>query len=180
MPQPRFVKKPQATSNQLPARKGFTMVEMIIVITIFTITAASTIPFLSVYKQRQNLVGITAELLQVFRRAQGRSLSGTNGLPWGVIVGQGEEEDTFKLFAEAPDLHPKYQEVHKVKRPFRICTNKPAPDSILFPLDFTVNDNESFYVEIYSEDDAEDRAFVLVNTTGTIEAVRTHTEFCHP
>ncbi len=167
----------------LKLRKGFTLIEMIVVMTIFAVMVAGTLPILSLYKNKQTISGLATDLLQVLRRAQGRALSGTNGLNWGVYISQdtsvGSTFDTFDMFAGiAPDQYPQYKESHQVKRPFHICTNK-SDKRIIFPTSITIANNEKYYIELYSED-SDENIFVLVNTTGTVEVAKTNSEWCHP
>ncbi len=174
----------KSITSHLKPRRGFTMIEMIIVMTIFAVAVASTLPLLSAYKQKQNLPTLTTELIQTLRRAQGRALSGTNGLPWGVAIirddTEGATADSFVMFAG--DLSPtfeKYQETHEAKRPFRICTDK-ADGQIVFPSDIRIENNENYFIEIYSMDDEFEKTYILINTAGTIEQSKTYNETCNP
>lgn len=76
-------------------RPGFTIIELIIVIAIFAITAATTLPFLGRFQQRETLSTITDDVTRALRTAQHKAMSGEQDTQWGVRF----EPATYILYA---------------------------------------------------------------------------------
>lgn len=89
------------TSMYENTRRGFTMIELIIVITIFVITAGITLPFLGNFQQVETIEVLRQDLGQTLRMAQHRSMTQQNGLKWGVRF----DPNRYTLFAG-----PSYEE----------------------------------------------------------------------
>ena len=70
-------------------RGGFTLVELIIVISIFAVCSAVTLPFLARFQQSQNLDTLRQGIASTMRRAQQRAVAGERDSAWGVHVGTG-------------------------------------------------------------------------------------------
>lgn len=76
-------------------RSGFTMIELIIVITIFVITAGITLPFVGNFQQIETIEMLRQDLVQTLRMAQNRAMTRQNDIKWGVRF----EPDSYTLFA---------------------------------------------------------------------------------
>lgn len=71
------------------ARPAFTVLELIVVLSVFAIVVAVTLPFLGRFQQRQTLHSVTQDVMQTLRRAQHKSMIGEGDAPWGVWLGTG-------------------------------------------------------------------------------------------
>lgn len=93
-------------------RRGFTAVELLIVLAIFVISAATTLPFLGMFREAETLSSISEDVAQTLRRAQHRAMSGQRERPWGVKFGEGH----FILFGGASFARrlPALDELHRV------------------------------------------------------------------
>ncbi len=65
-------------------RKGFTAIELLIVLGLMTATASMTIPMFRQYQIRSDLNTATEHLVQALRSAQSLSLAGKSDTAWGV------------------------------------------------------------------------------------------------
>ena len=99
-------------------RAGFTMIELIVVMSIFTISVAATIPFLGSFQRTETMETHVQDLLQTLRRAQHRSVTWQRGSSWGVRIQNGAGE--FILFSgdsyDTRTTH--FDETHKIKGPY--------------------------------------------------------------
>ena len=82
-------------SREAFSRPGFTVIEMIVVLAIFILSAAVTLPFLGTFPQTEDLETISVDALLALRRAQSRTMSGQRDSSWGVHFQVGG----FTLFA---------------------------------------------------------------------------------
>ena len=71
-------------------RPGFTLIELIVVMSIFVISVAATAPFLGSFQRTQTVETHTQSLIQLLRRAQHRSVTGQRGSAWGVHMEDGQ------------------------------------------------------------------------------------------
>lgn len=70
--------------SQGASSSGFTVIEMIVVLAIFILSAAVTLPFLGTFRQTEDLETVGVDALQALRRAQVRSVTGQRDHRWGV------------------------------------------------------------------------------------------------
>jgi prepilin-type N-terminal cleavage/methylation domain-containing protein len=105
--------------NGSPA--GFTLVETLLVVAIFVIIAASVSPRLVAGFYRQRLGGLTSELIDTLRTAQGNSKTALGGGPFGVhlIDGSGGSFILFKGASYAA-RDAAYDEVHVLPAAFTL------------------------------------------------------------
>ena len=109
----RKLTKLQAHEAALEARSGFTTIELLIVLAIFVLSAATTVPFLGAFRETETVGTVAEDILQTLRRAQHRSMSGERERAWGVRF----EADRFVLFGGdsfAARL-PALDEVHRTR-----------------------------------------------------------------
>lgn len=66
---------------------GFTLVEVIIVIALFTTIVAFSYPLVKSYNTRQLLDGVSDELYSSVRRIQGKAMAGDQEARWGIHWG---------------------------------------------------------------------------------------------
>ncbi len=78
--------------------RGFTLVELIIAISVFAILAV--VGFISIfnYKQIQQIDLVTQEIIAVLRNSQNRSISQESGSRWGVYFENSSSVDFYELF----------------------------------------------------------------------------------
>lgn len=82
---------PDTPSLLFPMRRpAFTTLELIVVIAVFAITAATTLPFLGRFQQRATLQSTTEDVVQALRTAQQRAMAGERDESFGVEFLQGE------------------------------------------------------------------------------------------
>ena len=77
----------------LPGRFGrpaFTAIELILVLSIFVITAGMTLPFLGKFQTSETLETHGQDIVQTLRRAQHRAGSGQRDKAWGVYFTSGQ------------------------------------------------------------------------------------------
>lgn len=85
-------------------RPAFTIIELIIVLAIFAIAAATTLPFLGRFQQSESLLTITQDVTHALRTAQQKAMAGEYGSNWGVRF----ENGAYILYAG-----PNFQERQK-------------------------------------------------------------------
>lgn len=68
---------------------AFTMVELILVMGLFALLLAMTLPLLGNFQQRQQTQVLGSDVVEILRRAQHRSITGEDGQTWGVYVSSG-------------------------------------------------------------------------------------------
>ncbi len=71
-------------------RPGFTVVELIIVIAIFTVVVAGTAPLLVQFQHKQKVGNVAEDVVQALRKAEHRSLVGERDSGWGVSFQTGQ------------------------------------------------------------------------------------------
>lgn len=151
---------------------------MLVVIAIFVITTATTIPLLTLWSEAQTISSLSIELLQTARRAQGRSLSGMLGERWGIYVdASGDEYVMFPGVTFDPQNPPvsgsvPLSESHQMSAPYKVCTDAPN-GMIVFPSGLD-GSNESVFLRIYDPGAEGDDRYVLVDTAGAIEITEDH------
>ncbi len=69
---------------------GFTLVEVIIVVALFSLVVAFSFPFVKSYNTRQILDGTSDELYSSLRRVQSQAMNGDNSSRWGIHWGSDE------------------------------------------------------------------------------------------
>lgn len=72
--------------NSCRRQAGISLIELLLVISIVAIIAASATPFLSNFILRNNLSTTTDKVISTFRKAQGYAMDGKNNLVWGVCL----------------------------------------------------------------------------------------------
>jgi prepilin-type N-terminal cleavage/methylation domain-containing protein len=77
------------------ARAGYSLVELLVVVAIFALAAASLVPFSGSFVSRQTLRSYRIDVGDTLRRAQHRSLIGERDSAWGVRFATG----SYVLFA---------------------------------------------------------------------------------
>ncbi len=83
--------------SQLINRKGFTLVEALLVLALLSLLVAVTAPLYQNMQVRSNLDNQASILSQTWRRAQSLSRSGNNDSSWGVML----STSTVTLFSGA-------------------------------------------------------------------------------
>lgn len=71
------------------SRPAFTAIELIVVLAIFVVAIAITLPFLGKFQQEETLTTVTQDIVQTLRRAQNKSMNGERGVAWGVALQEG-------------------------------------------------------------------------------------------
>ena len=69
-------------------KKGFTLIEFLLVISILGILAGLSIPFLINFKISQDLDNTVQEMISILKKAQEKSISGEKDSSWGVNFSQ--------------------------------------------------------------------------------------------
>lgn len=64
--------------------KGFTLIELIVVIGIFTIVSALSVPFIQSFQTSSNLHTHANTIVRTLRRAQQQAIAGRDDSSWGV------------------------------------------------------------------------------------------------
>ena len=72
------------------ARKGLTLIELLLVIAIVAILAAASSPFVSRFVLQINLDTTVDKIVGSMRKAQTYAMSGKEGVPWGVCISNGD------------------------------------------------------------------------------------------
>ena len=93
---------PKPKTQNLKPKSGFTLVELLITITIVIVIAAIGSMNLLGYTQRQNLNFTAQEIISVLRNAQNSSISQEGSLRWGVdFENPASGSDFYDLFKGA-------------------------------------------------------------------------------
>jgi prepilin-type N-terminal cleavage/methylation domain-containing protein len=71
--------------------KGFTLIELIIVIALMAIVAALSLPFLQTSQVKSDLNSSTQEIVQILRQTQQQAAAGKNNDSWGAYFNNGEK-----------------------------------------------------------------------------------------
>lgn len=66
--------------------KGFTILELLIIIAMIAVLGAATVPFLSGFYLKTNLDTTKKMLVSSVRKAQNYAMDGKNGAVWGVCM----------------------------------------------------------------------------------------------
>lgn len=66
-------------------QKGFTLVEIILVIAIFTLIAGLTYPYMWTYLARQQLAVTTEDIITSLKRAQNKAITNEENTAWGIF-----------------------------------------------------------------------------------------------
>jgi len=64
--------------------KGFTLIELILVLAILAIVSVLSIPFIQIFQTSSDLYTYTDSIAQTLRRANQQSVAGQDGSAWGV------------------------------------------------------------------------------------------------
>lgn len=166
----------------LSSRRAFSLIELMLVIAIFLVTAISTVPMISYYQERQTVSSLTVSIVQVLRLAQGKSLSRTNGMPWGVYIPATRESITLFNGKSYDSRDPVFDQVLAIRLPYRLCMdtmpNADADATLLFPF-IPEAKNDLHFLELYSQDAGGERSVIHVNRNGTIRTDQDPTSVCH-
>jgi Tfp pilus assembly protein FimT len=94
------------------SRPGFTALELILVMSIFVLTAGVTLPFLGTFRTTETLETHSQEIVQTLRRAQHKAITGQRNSDWGVRFTSGE----FTLFAGSSyaSRNTAFDEAHEI------------------------------------------------------------------
>jgi len=95
--------------------KGFTLVELLVVMSIISILTAVALPSYSLMRNYATLNGDTQELISNLRLAQSRAMSAQDGLSWGVRL----EADRYIIYGGDWSA-PQFQTVHMLKNGIQI------------------------------------------------------------
>ena len=76
--------------------RGFTLIELIIVLGILVVVSALSIPFIQTFQVSSDLYTHTNTLVKTLRRAQHQAVTGLNDSSWGVYFANGNKK--FVLF----------------------------------------------------------------------------------
>lgn len=112
------------TSYFLPASKGFTLIELIIVMAILAVVGALSVPFIQSFQVSSNLSTHTTTITQTLRRAQQQAIAGQNSSSWGVYFDDGVKMfilflgNDFATRDQSYDLATDYPEVFTVTTNF--------------------------------------------------------------
>lgn len=89
--------------SNVKCRKAFTLIELLISISIIAVIASVGVINIVNYRSRQNLKINTQKIVEVLRNAQNRSITQENGVRWGVHFENpaGDDNDFFDLFSGA-------------------------------------------------------------------------------
>lgn len=82
--------------------RGFTLIEILVVIAIIAFVVGIAIPSFSAFTGRRRLVEATREVKSTLKDAQSRALSSIDGLNWGVHFEKGS--NSFVLFSFSGDF----------------------------------------------------------------------------
>ncbi len=92
------------TNYQLPTPKGFTLVEIMIVVAIMGILMAGAIPSFNSYNRSQVLAQAVRNVRSDLRTAQNFSISGADGKVWGIhFTSLSKTYHLFKCTPGTPD-----------------------------------------------------------------------------
>jgi len=100
--------------------KGFTIIELTLVIAIFIIIAGLSLPFLQSFQTSTDLNTYTQTLTQTLRRAQQKAWFGQNNAGWGVFFDNSQKK--FILFSGAnyAGRNPDFDEINDYPEIFQI------------------------------------------------------------
>lgn len=79
-----LVKMKKSNTSSLQPNKGFTLVELLIVIAIVTIVAGLSVPFIQSFQTSTDLYTHAVTINRNLRRAQQQAIAGQNASAWGV------------------------------------------------------------------------------------------------
>ncbi len=74
---------------------GFTIIELLLVMAVFAIAAATTLPFLGSFQEQETIDAVTANISRNLRTAQQMAMAGEHDSSWGVRFGHG----TYTIYA---------------------------------------------------------------------------------
>lgn len=92
-----FISKPSEETKSRAQARGFTLIEILVVISIMGLIAVTAIPSLADFVRRQQLAQSGSEVLSTLRDAQSRAISSVGGLNWGVHFVA--NQNNFELFS---------------------------------------------------------------------------------
>lgn len=74
------------SSPAVYAKQGFTLIELIVVIGIISVLAASSAPFFSRFVTQNNHELMVDKVIGTIRKAQENSINGKNNTAWGICI----------------------------------------------------------------------------------------------
>jgi len=77
-------------------KKGFTLIEMVLVIAIIGLLGALTVPLYQSFQVVTNRQSITSELVASLRRAKLKAIAADSDSSWGVAIGANQKITIFK------------------------------------------------------------------------------------
>ena len=112
--------------------KGFTLIELIIVLAILSIVGALSVPFLQTFQVSQDAITYSNTVIQTLRRAQQQAIAGQTGTGWGVYFDNTNKQ--FILFRgdSFTTRDPEYDLVTSYPAGFTVATD--FSDEVYFSL----------------------------------------------
>jgi prepilin-type N-terminal cleavage/methylation domain-containing protein len=93
--------------NLITAQRGYTVIELLLVIAIILVLGVAATPFLSRFYLQTNLDTTEQILVSSIRKAQSYSMDGKDGLPWGVCLTGGAIR-VFETSCASPTIKEDY------------------------------------------------------------------------
>lgn len=87
--------------------RGFSLIELLLVIAIIAVVAVTTVPFLSNFYLRTNLDTTRDVLVSSIRKAQSYAMDGKDGAAWGICL-SGSSIRVFETSCTSPAIKEDY------------------------------------------------------------------------
>ncbi len=81
-----FEQTNKRTNGSARSQGGYTLIEVLLVLTILALSTAMILPFLGHFQQQQTLSSVEQDLMQALRRAQHRAIILERSSAWGVAI----------------------------------------------------------------------------------------------
>lgn len=101
-------------------KKSFTLIELIISLSILGLILGISIPFLISFNVSQELDSTIEEMVSVIWRARGKSISGEKDAVWGVDFSQPQK---YILFCDNPTSPSLEMEIYEIPKNISLTTN---------------------------------------------------------
>ena len=147
--------------------RGFTLVELLLVIAIITIMAGLSIPFVQNTQLSTDLGNQTQSVISLVRRAQRQAIDGQNAIGWGVNFDNSNKIITLFAGSDFVNRDVEYDYISKIPNLVELTTD--FGDQIFFPL-YSSEPTASGTVEIVSNN--QDSRKVIINGYGKIESAK--------
>ena len=146
--------------------QGFTIIEILVVVTIIIILAAIAIPYGSIFLAQNQLQDSTLNIIDSLRRTQSRAMSGMGEETWGIhftntsyTLFQGSSYDPVDPDNEVNDLS-------NVVRISSISLNG-GGDDVIFNRVF--GDTNNFGMIVLDDQNSDSQATISINEVGMID-----------